>query len=192
MSETTRSKKPALKELPAVARSISLECSFCEAERFFKVLTHISAEAAKLRCEVCGRSKTFRLSDSNGGSVAKAKDKATGDAGEKVAKEKKPRNTAGLQAAADKRRLASAEKKAETAARKEADNKADYVKQYESLKRQIGVAKVVPYGMKQNYIVANAVQHPTFGLGFVTLATAEKIEVAFESGVRQLIHNRTI
>lgn len=197
-----------MSELPAVARSISLECSFCEAERFFKVLTHLSTDAAKLRCEVCGRSKTFRLSESNGGGVSKAKGKSVSGAKaatkagsenapgseaetDKPAKEKKPRNTAGLQAAADKRRIAAAEKKADTAARKDADNKADYVKQYESLKKQIGVASVVPYGMKQNYIVANAVQHPTFGLGFVTVATAEKIEVAFESGVRQLIHNRT-
>lgn len=190
MSETIR-----LTELPAVARSISLHCSFCEAERFFKVLTHLSADAAKLRCEVCGRSKTFRLSDSNGGgSVAKSagKDKAADKTGaDKTPKEKKPRNTAGLQAAADKRRVAAAERKAETAARKDAETKADYVKQYESLKKQIGVAKVVPYGMKQNFIVANAVQHPTFGLGFVTMATNEKIEVAFESGVRSLIHNRT-
>lgn len=197
MSETTRSTKSKT-ELPAVARSISLECSFCVAERFFKVLTHLSADAAKLRCEVCGRSKTFRLGDSTGGTMAKGKAasketaKETADGGaEKPAKEKKPRNTAGLQAAADKRKVAAAEKKAETAARKEADTKADYVKQYESLKKQIGVATVVPYGMKQSFIVANAVQHPTFGLGFVTMATNEKIEVAFESGVRQLIHNRT-
>lgn len=124
--------------------------------------------------------------------MAKAKDKAAGDqAGEKVAKEKKPRNTAGLLAAAEKRRIASAEKKAETAARKDAETRADYAKQYESLKKQIGIEAVVPYGMKQSFIVANAVQHPTFGLGFVTMATSERIEVAFESGVRQLIHNRT-
>lgn len=103
---------------------------------------------------------------------------------------KKPRNTAGLVAAADKRRLAAAEKKAETAARKDAETKADYTKQYESLKKQIGVAKVVPYGMKSNFDVAAAIQHPTFGLGFVTVSTADRIEVAFESGVRPLIHNR--
>lgn len=120
------------------------------------------------------------------------KSAAEGAAGDETAtKEKKPRNTAGLQAAAEKRKVAAAEKKAETAARKDAETKADYVKQYESLKKQIGVAKVVPYGMKLNFTVANAVQHPTFGLGFVTMATSEKIEVAFESGVRSLIHNRT-
>ena len=182
MSQTTR-----LTELPAVARNISTYCTSCEAERFFKVLTHLSTDAAKLRCEVCGRSKTFRLSDStNGGSMATEKSEGK----TKAAKEKKPRNTAGLQAAAEKRKVAAAEKKAETAARKDAETKADYVKQYESLKKQIGVANVVPYGMKQGYIVANAVQHPTFGLGFVTMATADKIEVAFESGVRSLIHNR--
>ncbi len=108
----------------------------------------------------------------------------------KTAKEKKPRNTEGLKAAAEKRRAAAAEKKAENAARKDAETKAGYVKQYESLKKQIGEAGAVPYGMKQSFAVANAVQHPTFGLGFVTVATSDKIEVAFESGVRQLIHNR--
>jgi phosphoglycolate phosphatase-like HAD superfamily hydrolase len=109
---------------------------------------------------------------------------------DKAKKEKKPRNTAGLQAAAEKRRLAAAEKKAEMSARKEAETRADYEKQYESLKKQIGDASAVPYGMKNQFAVANALQHPTFGLGFVTMATSDRIEVAFESGVRQLIHNR--
>ncbi|MDX9732407.1 MAG: hypothetical protein RBT63_11600, partial [Bdellovibrionales bacterium] len=158
----------------------SLHCSFCETDRFFKVLTHLSAVAAKLRCEVCGRSKTLKIGDSSGGSMTE----------DKAKKEKKPRNTAGLQAAAEKRRLAAAEKKAEMSARKEAETRADYEKQYESLKKQIGDASAVPYGMKNQFAVANALQHPTFGLGFVTMATSDRIEVAFESGVRQLIHNR--
>ncbi len=188
MSQTT-----VLKDLPAVARSISLECSFCEAERFFKVLAHLSSTAAKLRCEVCGRSKTLRLGHaSNGGSMSNDSADSSNDSSKGTEKEskKKPRNTAGLVAAAEKRRLAAAEKKAETAARKDAESKADYSKQYESLKKQIGIAKVVPYGMKSNFDVAAAVQHPTFGLGFVTVSTADRIEVAFESGVRPLIHNR--
>jgi len=177
------------KDLPAVARSISLECSFCETERFFKVLAHLSSTAAKLRCEVCGRSKTLRLGDaSTGGSMSN--DSADSSNGAEKESKKKPRNTAGLVAAADKRRLAAAEKKAETAARKDAETRADYSKQYESLKKQIGIAKVVPYGMKSNFDVAAAIQHPTFGLGFVTISTADRIEVAFESGVRPLIHNR--
>lgn len=110
---------------------------------------------------------------------------------EKSKKEKKPRNTAGLLAAAEKRRLAAAERKAETAARKEQEVRADYAKQYESLKTQIGTNNVQPYGMKSQFQVAAALQHPTFGLGFVTVSTADRIEVAFESGVRQLIHNRS-
>lgn len=103
---------------------------------------------------------------------------------------KKPRNTAGLVAAAEKRKVAAAERKAETAARKDAEVRADYVRQYESLKTQIGTKNVQPYGMKASFPVAAAVQHPTFGLGFVTVSTVDRIEVAFESGVRQLIHNR--
>lgn len=106
------------------------------------------------------------------------------------AKPKKPRNTAGLQAAAEKRKVAAAERKAEAAARKDAEARSDYAKQYESLKGQIGTSAAQTYGMKAKYTVANAIQHPTFGLGFVTVATGDRIEVAFESGVRQLIHNR--
>jgi transcription elongation factor Elf1 len=181
MSQTT-----VFQELPAVARSVSLTCSHCETERFFKVLAHLSTTAAKLRCEVCGRSKTLRLGE---GSMS---DDSTGNATgtTKTAKEKKPRNTAGLVAAAEKRKVAAAERKAETAARKEAEVRADYARQYESLKTQIGTKNVQPYGMKANFPVAAAVQHPTFGLGFVTISTVDRIEVAFESGVRQLIHNR--
>lgn len=181
MSQTS-----VLTELPAVARSISLHCNNCEAERFFKVVAHIGDVAAKTKCEVCGRSKTLKIGESNEG-------ESMSDSGEdksKSAKGKKPRNTAGMQAAAEKRRTAAAERKAEAAAKKDADAKADYVRQYESLKQQIGVATVQSYGMKGKFLVANAIQHPTFGLGFVTVATGDRIEVAFESGVRQLIHNR--
>lgn len=106
------------------------------------------------------------------------------------AKPKKGRNTAGLVAAAKKRREANAEKKASQARDKEKADREQYAAQYQSLKTQIGAGSAQTYSMKSLYAVANAIQHPTFGLGFVTVATTERIEVAFESGVRQLIHNR--
>jgi len=115
------------------------------------------------------------------------KAKGSEGGGEKV---KKPRNTDGLKAAAEKRKNQNAEKKADLAARKQADEKAEYHKQYETLKTQIGTAKVQPYGMKSKFDVADAIQHAKYGLGFVTLATGDRIEVAFETGVLPLVHNR--
>lgn len=50
-----------LTELPAVAKTIYLECKKCEAERYFKVLAHTSPTSAKVECEVCGSKKTYKL-----------------------------------------------------------------------------------------------------------------------------------
>lgn len=52
MSETT---------LPAVAKTIHLDCKKCGCERFFIVVAHTSATSAKVKCEVCGAQKTYKL-----------------------------------------------------------------------------------------------------------------------------------
>lgn len=185
-----------LETLPAVARSIPLVCGNCDAERFFKVIAHISNLAAKAKCEVCGRSKTLRVGEdmsdesANEGAAPAAKAKGAQGSSGKEPKEKKPRNLDGLKAANEKRRAALAEKKAEVAAKKEADLRAEYEKQYETLKNQIGTAKVVPYKISARFEVANAIQHAKFGLGFVTSASSDRIEVAFVEGVKPLVHNR--
>lgn len=61
---------------------------------------------------------------------------------------------------------------------------------YQELREKIGVDKLQPYNMRTKYTLATAIQHPKFGIGFVTAATPEKIEVAFEEGGRALVHNR--
>ncbi len=48
-------------ELPAVAKTIYLECKKCAAERYFKVLAHPTSTSAKVQCEVCGAKKTYKL-----------------------------------------------------------------------------------------------------------------------------------
>lgn len=65
-----------LTELPAVAKTIYLECKKCEAERYHVVLAHTTATSAKVKCEVCGSTKSYKLPK-----AAKAK---------KVAAPKKP------------------------------------------------------------------------------------------------------
>jgi ribosomal protein L37E len=66
----------------------------------------------------------------------------------------------------------------------------DYMAVWNELKTQIGVDRVQPYNMKNKFSLANAIEHPKFGVGFVTAATNEKIEVAFQEGNRALVHNR--
>ena len=139
-----------LTELPAVARNIHLDCKKCGVERYHVVVAHTSATAAKVKCEVCGAQKTFKLP-----SEKKAK-KTTGTGAKRVSKKNTP----------------------------------DFAAMWNDLKSQIGTDRIVPYNMKTKYELANAIEHPKFGLGFVTGATNEKIDVLFVEGGRALVHNR--
>ena len=142
-----------LTELPAVARNIHLDCKKCGVERFHVVLAHTTATSAKVKCEVCGATRTFKLPK-----AAKAPKKTASG---------KPRAT------------------------KSKKNEPSSADVWADLKSQIGTDRIVPYSMRQKFTLANAIEHPKFGLGFVTSATAEKIEVMFQEGGRALVHNRT-
>ncbi len=136
-----------LKELPAVAKSIHLACKKCAVDRFFTVVAHKTATSAKVKCEVCGASQTFKLATEK-----KAKKPST-------RKPKKPAVTPEMV--------------------------------WNDLKNEIGEDEVIPYNMKTRFEVETAIKHPKFGLGFIKLATSEKIDVAFQEGERSLVHNRT-
>lgn len=147
----------SLTELPAVARNIHLPCKKCECDRYFVVLAHTSATSAKVKCEVCGSTKVFKLA--------------------KAAKAQESRKTSGSSTTAKARGLKK--------------TIIDSAAIWNELKTQIGTDKIVPYNMKARFALANAINHPKFGVGFVTNATNEKIDVAFEEGGRSLVHNRT-
>lgn len=49
--------------LPAVAKSVYIDCKKCGTERYFKVIAHTSSETAKVKCEVCGSQKSYRVSE---------------------------------------------------------------------------------------------------------------------------------
>ena len=48
-------------ELPAVARNIHLDCKKCGVERYHVVVAHTTATSAKVKCEVCGARRTYKL-----------------------------------------------------------------------------------------------------------------------------------
>lgn len=137
-------------ELPAVARNIHLMCKKCGVDRYHVVVAHTSATAAKVKCEVCGAKKTYKIATKS----------------------------------------ASATKKAPGAKRASRKSEPDHAAIWNDLKTQIGVDRILPYNMRTRYTLANAIEHPKFGLGFVTNATNEKIDVVFQEGGRALVHNR--
>ena len=48
----------------------------------------------------------------------------------------------------------------------------------------------VPYSPKRTFAVDDVVDHPTFGLGFVTAVRSDKVEITFRIDVKVLIHGR--
>jgi hypothetical protein len=48
----------------------------------------------------------------------------------------------------------------------------------------------VPYAPKRTFVVDDVVDHPTFGLGFVTSVRTDKVEITFRGDVKVLIHGR--
>lgn len=134
-----------LKELPAVAKSIHMPCKKCGVDRYFTVVAHKTATSAKVKCEVCGATQTFKLA------ATKTKKPST-------RKPKKPTITPEAV--------------------------------WNDLKEKIGEEDAQPYNMKTRFEAESAIKHPKFGLGFIKLATSEKIDVAFQEGERSLVHNR--
>lgn len=79
-------------------------------------------------------------------------------------------------------------KKASTRKPKKAVVSAESV--WNDLKSKIGEEEALPYNMKTRFEVDYAIKHPKFGIGFIKLATSEKIDVAFQDCERSLVHNR--
>jgi len=138
-----------LKELPAVARNISLICKKCGVERFHVVLAHTNSTSAKVQCEVCKSKKTFKLA---------------------TAKAAKPAKKAG--------------------GVKKTAKKLDMAAEWTKMKDQIGLEKLQPYNMKTKFSNSVAIEHPKFGIGFISTATNEKIDVTFQEAKISLVHNR--
>jgi len=82
---------------------------------------------------------------------------------------------------------AAKKSKAAKAAEAHAANSAAF---WNELKDKIGTSQVHRYEMGKTFKTAMAIEHPKFGLGFVTNAFSDKIEVAFQEGGRFLVHNR--
>ena len=49
----------------------------------------------------------------------------------------------------------------------------------------------VAYSPKRTFAVDDVVDHPTFGLGFVTAVRESKLEITFRGDVKTLIHARS-
>jgi hypothetical protein len=61
---------------------------------------------------------------------------------------------------------------------------------FKELTEKIGEVKALPYRMASVYEVDAKIEHPKFGVGFVTMSLPDKIEVVFQDVNRQLVQGR--
>lgn len=84
-----------------------------------------------------------------------------------------------------KAKKVSAKRKSKEAAAAEVQNA-----KFKELADKLGEAKPQPYRMANVYPIDSIIEHPKFGIGFVTLSLPDKIEVVFEDLNRQLVQGR--
>jgi hypothetical protein len=60
-------------QLPAVAKSFFAFCKKCDAERYHVVIAHTTSRSAKIKCEVCGSTKSYSLPKAPGAAKPGAK-----------------------------------------------------------------------------------------------------------------------
>lgn len=58
------------------------------------------------------------------------------------------------------------------------------------LKDKVGVDSLRKYKLVDKFDNNSAIEHPKFGIGFVVMASEERIDAVFEDGLKTLIHNR--
>jgi len=63
----------SLSALPSVAKSFVMFCSKCNGEKFHTVMTHTSADSAKVICEICKKRSTYKLGSDKPKKVIKVK-----------------------------------------------------------------------------------------------------------------------
>lgn len=58
-------------QLPQVAKNFFNFCKKCNADRYHIVVAHTTASSAKLKCEICGASSTYKLPKTGANGVKK-------------------------------------------------------------------------------------------------------------------------
>ena len=74
--------------------------------------------------------------------------------------------------------------------RKRKKSEALIEREWLSQKDNMDEENVNPYKMTGSYEQSMAINHPTFGMGFVTSVFPNKIQVTFKDSIRFLVHNR--
>lgn len=164
--------------LPKVASNIHIECKKCAQERYHKVLAHVTEASIKVECEVCHSKRTYKMSE--GVDAVKNTTKNTEKTTEKTTEKSAEKSTA---------KVAKPRKPSKRAPKGPSQTEIQNAK-FKELFEKYSAAKSQPYRMASVYTVDTKIEHPKFGVGFVSMSLPDKIEVVFEDLNRHLVQGR--
>lgn len=78
-----------------------------------------------------------------------------------------------------------------SSAQKAAEAAAKVVIGFEQQLESKKVSAKKPYNVKTTFAVDDVVDHPSFGLGFVTAVRADKVDITFKSFTKTLVHGKS-
>lgn len=145
-----------------VGSEIEAKCSRCKLDLMHTVVAMLDGKPRRVRCLTCGGDHIYRM-------------------------------PASLKAAlAAERKKAAATKKSKAAKKAKSGGRGD-VPDFETLAGGKKLDNPRPYAMTERFAGGELIQHPVFGMGIVAVVRGQdKIDVSFQTGVRTLLHNRTI
>ncbi len=144
-----------------VGGEVDAFCTRCKLTLAHTILAMVGTKIARVRCNTCMGEHTYR-------SAPGATDRSSSSSSS-------PRGTSSSRGAS-----ASREEKPEKV-----------VISFEQQLAGKDIANAPKYSPKDTYQVDQVVQHPTFGLGLVTAVRGDKVEIAFKSETKTLVHGRS-
>ncbi|WPB82434.1 hypothetical protein KYC5002_25385 [Archangium violaceum] len=143
-----------------VGGEVDAFCTRCRLTLAHTILAMVGTKIARVRCNTCGGDHAFRSAP---GTTDKPSPSARSSAG------------------------GSSGTKAPRASSRSEDK---VIITFEEQLAGKDIANAPRYSPKDTYKMDQVIQHPTFGLGFVTAVRGDKVDITFKSETKTLVHGR--
>lgn len=145
-----------------VGGEVDAFCTRCKLTLAHTILAMVGTKIARVRCNTCGGDHAYR-------SAPGVTDRPSSSASSSSS------SSRGSSARASSPR---------------ADKPEKVVISFEEQLAGKDIANAPKYSPKDTYQLDQVIQHPTFGLGLVTVVRGDKVDIAFKSETKTLVHGR--
>ena len=163
-----------------VGKEVTSYCTKCRVERLHIIVALADEKPKRVQCKACEGVHNYRpLKRAKERDQADETTAAAAGSGKKPAKAKKPKAKT------------AAERKFEEKLAADQDRRDQLLAEWTAGKENLSGESARPYSMEDVYQLSEAIEHTSFGTGFVKeVIDPNKIMVLFERGLKRLAQNR--